>query len=61
MADAGMVIVTGSGRGIGAAVARKLASLGHPVAVNYARIAGAAANVVASIRAERRDGLCRRR
>ena len=34
MASQGMVIVTGGSRGIGAAICRKLASLGHPVAVN---------------------------
>ena len=30
-----MVVVTGGGRGIGAAVCRRLAATGHPVAVNY--------------------------
>jgi len=50
MSPPGMILVTGGGRGIGAAVARKLASLGHPVAVNYANNAEAAAAVVATIR-----------
>jgi NAD(P)-dependent dehydrogenase (short-subunit alcohol dehydrogenase family) len=47
----GMVLVTGASRGIGAAIAIKLAGAGHPVAVNYASDAGAAASVVAAIRA----------
>ena len=51
MAGPGMVIVTGGGRGIGAAVCLKLASLGHPVAVNYAQDAASAEALVAMIRA----------
>ena len=47
----GMILVTGASRGIGAAVARKLGSLGHPVAVNYATSPDAAKDVVAAIRA----------
>jgi NAD(P)-dependent dehydrogenase (short-subunit alcohol dehydrogenase family) len=47
---AGMVIVTGGSRGIGAAVCVKLAALGHPVAVNYAKDAASAAAVVGRIR-----------
>jgi NAD(P)-dependent dehydrogenase (short-subunit alcohol dehydrogenase family) len=43
------IIVTGGSRGLGAAMCRKLAALGHPVAVNYASNAGAAAEVVAGI------------
>lgn len=50
MASEGMVIVTGGSRGIGAAVCRKLASLGHPVAVNYTARPEAAEAVVASIK-----------
>ncbi len=42
-------IVTGSSRGIGAAVARALARDGHAVAVNYVENARAAESVVASI------------
>ena len=47
---AGMVVVTGGSRGIGAAICLKLAALGHPVAVNYARDAASAAAVAARIR-----------
>jgi NAD(P)-dependent dehydrogenase (short-subunit alcohol dehydrogenase family) len=47
--DQGMVtIVTGGGRGIGAAVVGELARLGHAVVVNYRRDAAAAAGVVAA-------------
>jgi NAD(P)-dependent dehydrogenase (short-subunit alcohol dehydrogenase family) len=45
------VLVTGGGRGIGAAVAWRCAQQGHAVAVNYARDAGAADALVARIRA----------
>src|ERR1700722_17978282 len=38
----GLIIVTGGGRGIGAAVCRKLAAAGYSVAVNYAADAAAA-------------------
>ena len=51
MAGPGMVIVTGGGRGIGTAVCLKLASLGHPVAVNYAQNAASAEALVTTIRA----------
>jgi 3-oxoacyl-[acyl-carrier protein] reductase len=44
-------LVTGGSRGIGAAVCRKLAALGHPVLVNYQRDEAAAAAVVQSIEA----------
>ncbi|MBB3118218.1 SDR family oxidoreductase [Pseudoduganella violacea] len=46
-----VVIVTGAGRGIGAAVARRVAREGYAVAVNYQRDAAAAESVVAGIRA----------
>jgi len=45
----GTVIVTGGSRGLGAAISRKLAALGYPVAVNYARDAAAAEAVVREI------------
>jgi NAD(P)-dependent dehydrogenase (short-subunit alcohol dehydrogenase family) len=50
MASDGMVIVTGGSRGIGAAVCRKLASLGHPIAVNYTARPEAAEAIVDAIR-----------
>lgn len=46
-----MIIVTGGSRGIGAAVCRKLAASGHPVAVNYAANRGAAERLVSEITA----------
>ncbi len=45
----GAVIVTGGGRGIGAAVARLVAAKGFPVAVNYAKKKSAADEVVRKI------------
>src|SRR6516165_7480951 len=50
MAHEGMVIVTGGSRGIGAAVCRKLAALGHAVAVNYTERAEKAEAVADGIR-----------
>jgi NAD(P)-dependent dehydrogenase (short-subunit alcohol dehydrogenase family) len=46
---AGLILVTGGARGIGAAIALKLAATGHPVAVNYASDQGAAEALVAKI------------
>ena len=45
-------LVTGGSRGIGAAICRRLAAMGHPVIVNYRADADAAAAVVLAIRAE---------
>ncbi len=49
----GCALVTGAGRGIGAAIARELAHTGRPVCVNYSADATGAAAVVAGIE---RDG-----
>ena len=49
---AGVLLVTGGGRGIGAATARLAARQGWSVAVNYARDSLAADTVVRAIRAE---------
>ena len=46
-----IILITGAGRGIGAATARHLAGLGAAVAVNYARNEAAAREVVEAIRA----------
>ncbi|HSL34964.1 MAG TPA: SDR family oxidoreductase, partial [Candidatus Limnocylindrales bacterium] len=47
-----VALVTGSSRGLGAAIARRLARDGLAVAVNGTRIDGPAADVVAAIRAD---------
>jgi NAD(P)-dependent dehydrogenase (short-subunit alcohol dehydrogenase family) len=47
----GLIIVTGGGRGIGAAVCRQLAAVGYAVAVNYAAQAEPAEALVAEISA----------
>lgn len=44
-------LVTGGSRGIGAAICKRLAAMGHPVIVNYRTGAEAAQQVVAAIRA----------
>lgn len=51
MADQEVLIVTGAGRGIGAAIARLAAARGYAVAVNYAASAGPAEALVQQIEA----------
>src|SRR5436309_10865974 len=51
--DAGMMIVTGGGRGIGAATARLAAERGYAVCVNYRARKDSAEALVAEIRAGR--------
>ena len=51
MNPSSVAIVTGASRGIGAAIAQRLAKEGHAVVVNYAGNAGEAAKVVAAITA----------
>jgi NAD(P)-dependent dehydrogenase (short-subunit alcohol dehydrogenase family) len=46
----GMILVTGGGRGIGAATSLKLAAAGYAIAVNYAADEASAQAVVAAIR-----------
>ena len=46
-----VVIVTGASRGIGAAIARRVASEGAAVAVNWARSEASALSLVADIQA----------
>ena len=52
------VLVTGGGRGIGAATARLAAARGFDVAINYQRDAAAAERVADAVRAQRRRALC---
>lgn len=50
VAEDRVALVTGASRGLGRAIALRLASTGHRVVVNYARAEAAAAEVVARIR-----------
>ncbi len=50
--DSPVAVVSGAGRGIGAATARLLAAGGHHVVVNYLRDSAAAKGVVAAIEAD---------
>ena len=52
MKNAGVLLVTGGGRGIGAATARLAAKRGYAVCVNYLRDGAAAETVVRDIRAD---------
>jgi NAD(P)-dependent dehydrogenase (short-subunit alcohol dehydrogenase family) len=52
-----VLLITGSGRGIGAATARMAAARGYDVAVNYKTDAGAAAEVVDAVKAQGRNAL----
>lgn len=54
---AGVIVVTGSSRGIGAATARLAAKQGYDVCVNYVRDAAAAEKVVDDVRAAGRRAI----
>jgi NAD(P)-dependent dehydrogenase (short-subunit alcohol dehydrogenase family) len=55
--SAGVILVTGGSRGIGAEVCRQAAAAGHDVAVNFASDAAAAEAVAAEVRAAGRHAM----
>lgn len=57
MSDNKILLVTGAGRGIGAAIARLAAKRGYDVAINYAGNEAAANAVVADIKSAGRRGI----
>ena len=57
MASSNIALITGAGRGIGAATARLLAQRGWDVAINYARDTAAAEQVAADVRKHGRRAL----
>lgn len=57
MSKNGVLVITGSGRGIGAATALLAAERGHAVVVNYTRDAEAAGKVTAAIQAKGGDAV----